>query len=116
MSKQEVEIVSMIGTYLREAAGMPEDKRPKPIEIEYHITKLLVDTNLVDRIFTIEVIPINNNYMLRPRNVYTSMLMGALPMFCSECGKLMEPIRYKGMAENKIGYMPCPHGFTEQSN
>ena|ERR1035437_2157969 len=116
MDKQANEIVSVIETYLRESANLPAEEKPLPEEIENHIMKLLLDTNLVDKTFLIEVIPINNSYILRPRNQYTSTIIGGLPMFCKVCGKLKEPVHYKGMAENKVGYLPCKHEQTESSN
>jgi len=116
MYKQANEIVSVIETYLRESANLPEESKPAPEEIELHITKLLIDNNLVDKTFSIEVFPLDNSYILRPRNLYTSTIIGGMPMFCKVCGKLKEPVRYKGIADNKIGYMPCTHEQTESSN
>ena len=109
MEKQTKEIVGIIEKYLRESANMSLNDKPSLEEIELQITSILIDNNLVDETFSIEVIPINNSYILRSRNQYTSIIIGGMPMFCKECGKLKEPVRYKGMAENKIGYLPCTH-------
>jgi hypothetical protein len=109
MDKQVNEVVGMIETYLRESANLPEESKPAFEEIELHIMSLLIDNNLVDKTFSIEVFPLDNSYILRPRNHYTSTIIGGLPMFCKECGKLKEPVHYKGMMENKIGYVPCSH-------
>ena len=116
MNKESSDIVRMIETYLRESANMSLEDKPAPEEIELNITKMLIDNNLVDKTFTIEVVPLDNSYILRPRNQYTSIIIGGMPMFCRVCGKLKEPVRYKGMAENKVGYMPCTHEQSEKSN
>jgi hypothetical protein len=116
MDKKANKIVDRVEAYLRNAASLPLNKRPTPKEIELHITELFIINSLVSELFSIEVIPIDNSYLLRPRNNYASVIMGALAMFCKVCGKLKEPVRYKGMAENKIGYLPCTHEQNERSN
>jgi hypothetical protein len=116
MDKKVKKVVGMIETYLREVSSLPEHGRPMPKEIEIHITNLLINNDLVDKAFAIEVIPIKISYIMRPRNQYTSTIMGGLPMFCKVCGRLLEPVRYKGMADNKFGYLPCSHEQSGQSN
>jgi hypothetical protein len=90
MNKETSEIVNIIETYLKEAQSLTPD------EIGFNITKLLKDRELVSDEFAIEVIPLNDSYMLRTRNQYTSLILGAMPSFCKECGKL-------------LGGAPCAH-------
>ena len=98
MNKETTDIVDIIETYLKAVA----EKKPTPEEIEIHITKLLVEHSLVSDEFAIEVIPLNDSYMLRTRNLYTSKLLGAMPSFCKVCGKL-------------LGKTPCKHDQNERS-
>jgi len=81
MDKKASKIVDKVETYLRNTASLPLNKRPTPNEIELHITELFVINSLVSELFSIEVIPIDNTFILRPRNSYTSIIMGALLMF-----------------------------------
>ena len=99
----------MIETYLRESANIPLKEKPTPGEIEFNITRLLIDKDQVEALFTVEVIPLDNSYILRPRNNYTLMILGAMPIFCKECGKLLDPVHFRGKEENTDGYMPCSH-------
>ena len=92
MNKRINEIVGLIETYLKEIAK----EKPKPAEIEFHISKLLIEHTLVGDLFTIEVIPLNDSYILIARNQYTSIILGAMPSFCKICGKL-------------LGKTPCLH-------
>lgn len=85
MKKESSEIVDIIETYLKEVAeGMHS-----PEEIEFNITKLLLEHALVSDEFAIEVVPLMDSYILRTRNLYTSDIIGALPSFCKVCGKLI---------------------------
>lgn len=106
----------MIETYLRESANIPLEEKPKPEEIEFNITRLLIEKDQVESLFTIEVVPLDNSYILRPRNLYTSMIIWAMPMFCKECGKLLEPFHFRGKEETIPGYMPCSHQLNEHNN
>jgi len=103
MNKESSEIVGVIETYLREA----QDYTPE--EIEHYITELLVEHALVSDEFAIEVVPLKDCYILRTRNLYTSDILGAMPMFCRKCGKLFDPVHFRGRDETTSGYMPCSH-------
>jgi transcriptional regulator CtsR len=92
MNKETTDIVDIIETYLREVA----EKKPTPEEIEFNITKLLMENELVSDEFAFEVVPLKDSYILRTRNLYTSKLLGAMPSFCKICGKL-------------LGKSPCTH-------
>jgi len=92
MNKKASEIVGIIETYLKDAS----EERHTPKEIEFHILNLLLEHGLVNELFSIEVIPLNDSYMLRTRNQYTSLILGAMPSFCKICGKLS-------------GKSPCQH-------
>jgi hypothetical protein len=92
MNKQINKIVGVIESYLK---GVDE-VNPTPKEIELNITKLLEEHDLVSDFFTIEVIPLNGSYMLRARNQYTSIILGAMPSFCKIFGK-------------RLGKTPCQH-------
>ena len=116
MDKQVDEVMRLIETYLREAANMPLEDKPAPEEIELHIMSLLIENNLVDQTFSIDVFPLDNSYILRPRNLYTSTIIGGLPMFFKVCGKLMEPERSKGKEKASVGNKTCKHEQNEQSN
>ena len=94
MNKLTTEIVGMIETYLKEAQNLT------PKEIEFHILKVLLEHGLVNELFSIEVISLNDSYMLRTRNQYTSIILGAMPSFCRICGKL-------------LGRTPCAHEQNE---
>jgi hypothetical protein len=96
MNKEASKIIGMIEAYLRESANIPLEEKPTPKEIEFNITRLLIDKDQVEDLFTIEVIPLNDSYMLRTRNQYTSLILGAMPSFCKICGKL-------------LGKSPCQH-------
>ena len=110
MDKKATQIVNKVETYLRVASNLPLDKRPTSKEIEHHITELFITNSLVSELFSIEVIPVGNTYRIKPRNRYTSIIMGALPMFCKECGRLLEPTQFRGIDENC--YLPCSHEFV----
>ena len=56
---QTNEIVGIIETYLKEAQNLT------PEEIGFNITKLLIGHALISDLFAIEVIPLNDSYMLR---------------------------------------------------
>ena len=92
MNKQINKIVSVIESYLKEV----DEENQTPKEIELHITKLLEENNLISDFFTIEVIPLIDSYMLRARNQYTSIILGAMPGFCKIFGK-------------RLGQTPCTH-------
>jgi hypothetical protein len=92
MNKLTTEIVGMIESYLKDAS----EEKPTPKEIEFHILNLLLEHGLVNELFSIEVISLNDSYMLRTRNQYTSLILGAMPSFCRICGKL-------------VGKSPCQH-------
>ena len=92
MNKQINKIVSVIESYLKEV----DEENQTPKEIELHITKLLEENNLVSDFFTIEVIPLIDSYMLRARNQYTSIILGAMPSFCKIFGR-------------RLGKTPCHH-------
>lgn len=92
MDKKTSEIVSIIGTYLKVVSG--EDIAPENIGL--NITTQLIELHLVSDHFSIEVVSLNDTYMLRTRNLYTSNVIGAMPSFCKVCGKL-------------IGKTPCTH-------
>ena len=92
MNKESTKVVGIVETYLREAT----EEKPTPEQIEFNITKLLMENELVSDEFAIEVVPLKDSYMLRTRNLYTSKLLGAMPSFCKECGKL-------------LGKTPCTH-------
>lgn len=85
MNKETTDIVDIIETYLRKAA----EENPTPEDIEFNITKLLMENELVSDEFAIEVVPLKDSYMLRTRNLYTSDILGAMPSFCKVCGKLL---------------------------
>lgn len=99
----------MVEAYLREAVNMPAEEKPTPEEIELYITRLLFDKDQVEYLFSIEIIPVDNSYILKPKNDYTSIILGEMPMFCRECGKLLESVHFRGREENTSGYMPCFH-------
>ena len=84
MNIETSEIIGALESYLRELY----DSTPE--ETGIHITKLLIEHELVTDLFTIEVITLNDSYMLRTRNKYTSDLIGALPSFSKICGKLLD--------------------------
>ena|ERR1035437_7440160 len=107
MDKKTSKIVDKVETYLRESANMPLEEKPTPNEIELHITKLFIINLLVSELFSIEVIPIDNSYLLRLRNNYASVIMRALPMFCKKCGMILEPVLFRG--ENGNSYLPYSH-------
>jgi hypothetical protein len=111
MNKKTSKIVDKVEAYLRNSASLPLNKRPTPKEIELHITEQIIKKSLVSELFSIEVIPIDDSYSLMPRNNYTLVIMGALPMFCLECGRLLGLVQTKGMKENS--YMDCSHKFEE---
>jgi len=92
MNKQTKEIIGLIESYLKDAS----EEKPTSKEIESHISNLLVEHGLVNELFSIEVIPLNDSYMFRTRNQYTSLILGAMPSFCKVCGKL-------------LGKTPCTH-------
>ena len=92
MNKESSEIVGMIESYLKEV----DEVNPTPKDIEFHITKLLEEHDLVSDFFTFEVIPLNGSYMLRARNQYTLIILGAMPSFCKIFGK-------------RLGKSPCQH-------
>ena len=92
MNKQINKIVGVIESYLKEV----DEVNPTPKEIEFHITKLLEELDLVSDFFTIEVIPLIDSYILRARNQYTSIILGAMPSFCKIFGK-------------RLGKSPCQH-------
>ena len=92
MNKQINKIVGVIESYLKEV----DELNPTPKEIEFHITKLLEELDLVSDFFTIEVIPLIDSYILRARNQYTSIILGAMPSFCKMFGK-------------RLGKSPCQH-------
>ena len=96
MNKEASKIIGMIEAYLRESANIPLEEKPKPEEIEFNITRLLIEKDQVEVLFTIEVVPLNGNYMLRARNQYTSFILGAMPSFCKIFGK-------------RLGKTPCTH-------
>lgn len=83
MNKETSETISIIKSYLMEA----QDSTPE--EIGFQITNLLIEHSLVSDQFLIEVVPLNNCYVLRSRNLYTTNLVGAMPGFCRVCGKLV---------------------------
>jgi hypothetical protein len=83
MNKKTSEIVGIIETYLKEAQGST------PEEIGIHITKMLIELSMVSDLFSIEVVPLKDSYILRTRNLYTSDILGAMPGFCKICGKLL---------------------------
>ena len=93
MNKESSEIVSTIETYMKEAA----EGEPTPEEIGFQITKLLKEHSFVTDLFSIEVIPLSDGYLLRTRNKYTSDIIGAMPSFCKVCGKLLgkNPCKYE---------------------
>jgi hypothetical protein len=90
MNKESSEIVSVIETYLKEAQNLI------PEEIGIRITEMLIEQKLVSDLFAIEVVPLKESYILRTRNLYTSDILGAMPVFCKICGKL-------------LGKTPCIH-------
>lgn len=90
MNKQSSEIIGAIESYFKEA------QYTTPEEIGDHITSMLIKQALVTDLFSIEVISLNESYMLRTRNKYTSDIIGALPSFCKICGK-------------QLGKNPCTH-------
>jgi hypothetical protein len=92
MNKESSEIVCVIETYIKEVA----EEKPTSEEIGIHITKLLIGHTMVSDEFLIDVVPLNDSYMFRTRNKYTSDLIGAMPSFCRACGKL-------------LGNAPCQH-------
>jgi hypothetical protein len=92
MNKQINKIVSVIESYLKEV----DEENQTPKEIELHITKLLEENELVSDFFTIEVIPLIGSYMLRARNHYTSIILGAMPSFCK-------------IFEKRLDKTPCTH-------
>ena len=92
MKKESSEIVGVIETYLKSAA----EEKTTPEQIEFNITKLLMENALVNDQFAIEVVPLKDSYILRTRNLYTSDILGAMPGFCRVCGKL-------------LGKSPCVH-------
>ena len=92
MNKQINRIVGVIETYLKEV----DEENSTPKEIEFHITKLLEELDLVSDFFTVEVIPLIDSYILRARNQYTSFILGAMPSFCKIFVK-------------RLGKSPCQH-------
>jgi len=92
MDKKTNEIVGAIEIYLKKVA----EEEITSEEIGLNLTSLLIKCNLVSDLFSIEVVPLNDTYMLRTRNLYTSNIIGAMPSFYKVCGKL-------------IGKTPCIH-------
>jgi hypothetical protein len=94
MNKETIEIISAIESYLKKTQNL------SPEEIGINITNLLIKQGLVNETFSIEAIPIFDSYLLRSRNLYTTIMIGAMPSFCKECGKL-------------LGKTPCKHEQKE---
>jgi hypothetical protein len=96
VNKDTSEIISVIENYFRDIA----DKNISTVEMELNITKSLISHGLVTDEFLVEVVTLNDSYLLRSRTYYTREILGALIRFCNECGR-------------RAGKDPCTHGQSQ---
>jgi hypothetical protein len=88
---------------LKEISYSPED-------LETVIKSILARAGAEYKLLDIEVVPLKETTAIRPRNQYTSTLIGGLPMFCSECGRFRKIIPHKEDGKIKsMDYLQCYH-------